>query len=82
MPADNALLAAGIGVVFCGVSAYVLAPLLLRSIPEPVLEAGETKVPYAALAGRRASFTVAGCSGYSLGAVRAPTRGPMTAETR
>jgi len=34
------------------------------------------------LAGRRASFTVAGCSGYSLGAVRAPARGPMTAEAR
>ena len=30
--------------------------------------------------GRRASFTVAGCSGYALGSTRAPARGPLSSE--
>jgi len=55
------------GVIFCGVSAYVLGPLLLRSIPEPVLEEGETKVPYAALAGRRAAYWCGGLAAVSGG---------------
>ncbi|WP_433159145.1 prepilin peptidase [Kribbella sp. CA-247076] len=55
MPADNALLAAGAGVAFCGPAAYLLGPWLMRRIPEPSLEEGETKVPYADLAGPRAA---------------------------
>ncbi|MEV8376325.1 A24 family peptidase [Kribbella sp. NPDC056861] len=51
MSADNALLAAGAGVVLCGAAAFVLGPLLMRRIPEPVLEDGDTKTPYAVLAG-------------------------------
>lgn len=49
------VLAAGIGVVVCGSVAYVLGPWLLRRIPEPVLDEGETKTLYASLAGRRAA---------------------------
>ncbi|MGW1344996.1 prepilin peptidase [Kribbella sp. NPDC002412] len=55
MPAENAMLAAGAGVVFCGPAAYLLGPWLMRRIPEPTLEEGETKIPYADLAGRRAA---------------------------
>jgi leader peptidase (prepilin peptidase)/N-methyltransferase len=56
VPADNALLAAGAGVAFCGPAAYLLGPWLMRHIPEPSLEEGETKIPYADLAGRRAAY--------------------------
>ncbi|TCO32627.1 leader peptidase (prepilin peptidase)/N-methyltransferase [Kribbella steppae] len=56
MPADNALLAAGAGVVFCGPAAYLIGPWLMRRIPEPTLEEGEVKIPYADLASRRAAF--------------------------
>lgn len=52
MPADNALLAAGAGVVLCGTAAFTLGPLVMRRIPEPVLEEGDTKIPYAELAGQ------------------------------
>ncbi|MFI6674783.1 prepilin peptidase [Kribbella sp. NPDC050470] len=70
MPAENALLAAGAGVAFCGPAAYLLGPWLMRRIPEPTLEEGETKIPYADLAGRRAAFwcgLLAGVSGGLLG---------------
>ena len=67
MPADNALLAAGIGVILCGPAAYVLGPWLMRNIPEPVLEEGETKVPYAALAGRRAAYWCGGLAAVAGG---------------
>ena len=56
MPADNALLAAGAGVAFCGPAAYLIGPWLMRRIPEPTLEEGEVKIPYAGLAGRRADI--------------------------
>ncbi|MEI8410009.1 MULTISPECIES: A24 family peptidase [unclassified Kribbella] len=56
MPADNALLAAGAGVAFCGPAAYLIGPWLMRRIPEPTLEEGEVKIPYADLAGRRAAY--------------------------
>ncbi|HET6738916.1 MAG TPA: A24 family peptidase [Kribbella sp.] len=60
MPAENALLAAGIGAVACGPVAYVLGPWLLRHIPEPVLDEGETKTLYVSLAGRRAAYWCGG----------------------
>jgi leader peptidase (prepilin peptidase)/N-methyltransferase len=50
--ADNALLAAGVGIVLCGPAAFTLGPLVMRRIPEPVLEEGDTKIPYAELAGQ------------------------------
>jgi leader peptidase (prepilin peptidase)/N-methyltransferase len=56
VPADNALLAAGVGVAFCGPAAYLIGPWLMRRIPEPTLEEGEVKIPYADLAGRRAAY--------------------------
>jgi leader peptidase (prepilin peptidase)/N-methyltransferase len=56
VPADNALLAAGAGVAFCGPAAYLIGPWLMRRLPEPTLEEGEVKIPYADLAGRRAAF--------------------------
>jgi leader peptidase (prepilin peptidase) / N-methyltransferase len=40
----------------CGVAAYLLGPWLLEHIPEPELEQGQTKPPYASLAGRRAAI--------------------------
>ncbi|MEV6267117.1 A24 family peptidase [Kribbella sp. NPDC051936] len=67
MPADNALLAAGIGVVVCGPVAAVLGPWLLRRIPEPELDEGETKVPYAVLAGRRAAYWCGGLAAVAGG---------------
>lgn len=70
MPVENALLAAGAGVVLCGPAAFFLGPWLLRRIPEPELEEGETKTPYADLAGPRAAYwcgAAAGVSGGLLG---------------
>lgn len=70
MPAENALLAAGAGVAFCGPAAYLLGPWLMRRIPEPTLEDGETKIAYADLAGRRAAYwcgLLAAVSGGLLG---------------
>lgn len=67
MPADNALLAAGAGVVLCGPAAFFLGPWLMRRIPEPVLDEGETKIPYSALAGRRAASWCAAAAGVSGG---------------
>jgi leader peptidase (prepilin peptidase) / N-methyltransferase len=70
VPADNALLAAGAGVVLCGPAAFVLGPWLLRRIPEPLLEEGDTKIPYADLAGPRAAYwcgALAAVSGGLLG---------------
>ena len=48
---ENALVAAGAGVVLCGAAAFALGPWVMRRIPEPVLEEGGTKTPYAELAG-------------------------------
>ncbi|HEU4945909.1 MAG TPA: prepilin peptidase, partial [Kribbella sp.] len=74
MPADNASLAAAAGVVFCGPAAYLLGPWLMRRVPEPELDVGETKIPYAELAGRRAALWCGGAAaiaggllGWSLG---------------
>ncbi|MFI7062979.1 prepilin peptidase [Kribbella sp. NPDC050124] len=70
MPAENALLAAGAGVALCGPAAYLLGPWLMRRIPEPSLDEGETKIPYADLAGRRAAYwcgLLAAVSGGLLG---------------
>jgi leader peptidase (prepilin peptidase)/N-methyltransferase len=67
VPADNALLAAGIGVVLCGPAASVVGPWLMRRIPEPVLEEGETKVVYATLAGRRAAYWCGGLAAVAGG---------------
>jgi leader peptidase (prepilin peptidase) / N-methyltransferase len=44
----------------CGVAAFVAGPWLLRRIPEPVLQEGESKTPYAELAGRRAALWCGG----------------------
>lgn len=38
--------------VLCGPAAFALGPWLMRRIPEPVLEDGDTKTPYAELAGQ------------------------------
>ena len=76
MPVDNALLAAGAGVVFCGPAAYLLGPWLMRRIPEPTLEEGEVKIPYADLAGPRAAYwcgLLAAVSGGLLGWVLGTT---------
>jgi leader peptidase (prepilin peptidase) / N-methyltransferase len=70
VPADNALLAAGAGVAFCGPAAYLVGPWLMRRIPEPSLEDGETKIPYADLATPRAAYwcgLLAAISGGLLG---------------
>ncbi|MET9271798.1 A24 family peptidase [Kribbella sp. NPDC003557] len=67
MPADNALLAAGIGVVVCGPAAALLGPWLMRRIPEPELDEGETKVRYASLAGRRATLWCGGLAAVAGG---------------
>ncbi|HWD80243.1 MAG TPA: A24 family peptidase [Kribbella sp.] len=61
------LLAAGIGVVVCGPAAYVLGPWLLRRIPEPVLDEGETKTLYTSLAGRRAAYWCGGLAAVAGG---------------
>jgi leader peptidase (prepilin peptidase)/N-methyltransferase len=44
-------------VMVCGVAAALLAPWLLRRTPEPELEPGEVKTPYAALATWRMALT-------------------------
>jgi leader peptidase (prepilin peptidase)/N-methyltransferase len=67
VPAENALLAAGIGTVLCGPAAFVLGPWLLRRIPEPVLDEGETKIPYASLAGRAAAYWCGGLAAVAGG---------------
>ena len=74
MPADDSLLAASAGVVLCGPAAYLLGPWLLRRIPEPILEEGETKPLYAELAGPRAAYwcgasaaVTGGLLGWTLG---------------
>ncbi|WP_405059864.1 A24 family peptidase [Kribbella sp. NBC_01505] len=67
MPADNALLAAGVGVVLCGPAAFFLGPWLMRTIPEPELEEGDSKVLYADLAGPRAAYWCGGLAGVSGG---------------
>lgn len=51
----DSLAAAVAAAVLCGVAAFLLGPWLLRRIPEPELDEDETKIPYAALAGRRAA---------------------------
>nr|WP_202892147.1 A24 family peptidase [Kribbella shirazensis] len=61
------MLAAGIGVVVCGPAASVLGPWLMRRIPEPVLDEGETKIPYASLAGRRAAYWCGGLAAFAGG---------------
>jgi len=74
VPADHAFLAASAGVVLCGPAAYLLGPWLLRRIPEPILEEGETKPLYAELAGPRAAYwcgataaVAGGLLGWTLG---------------
>ncbi|MEU8223972.1 A24 family peptidase [Kribbella sp. NPDC048915] len=69
MPADNALLAAGIGAVGCGAVAAVLGPWLMRRIPEPELDEGETKVPYASLASPRATLWCGGLAAVAGGLI-------------
>jgi leader peptidase (prepilin peptidase)/N-methyltransferase len=72
--AENALLAAGAGVVLCGPAAFLLGPWLMRRIPEPVLDEDESKTPYAELAGRGSAYWCGGAAavaggllGWSLG---------------
>src|SRR6266545_4710083 len=48
--------------VGCGLAAYGVGPWLLRRIPEPALEEGDTKTPYKELAGTRAA---AWCGGIA-----------------
>lgn len=57
--------------VVCGVVAYVAGPWVMRRIPEPVLEEGETKTPYAELAGRRAALWCGGLAAVAGGVVAA-----------
>jgi leader peptidase (prepilin peptidase) / N-methyltransferase len=57
----EALLVLGAAAV-CGAAAYLAGPWLLRRIPEPELDEGETKTPYAAMAGPRAA---AWCGGLA-----------------
>ncbi|NUR98960.1 MAG: prepilin peptidase [Kribbellaceae bacterium] len=61
------VLAAVIGVVVCGPAAYVLGPWLLRRIPEPVLDEGETKTLYVSLASRRAAYWCGGLAALAGG---------------
>ncbi|TWD84845.1 leader peptidase (prepilin peptidase)/N-methyltransferase [Kribbella amoyensis] len=60
MSGASDVVAGGIGLVLCGAAAFVLAPWVLRRIPEPVLEEGQTKTPYAELATRRAAWWCTG----------------------
>ncbi len=71
VPAENALLAAGTGVVLCGTAAFALGPWLIRRIPEPVLEEGDTKPPYAELAGpgTRAAYWCGGAAAVAGGLI-------------
>ncbi len=71
VPADNALLAAGAGVVLCGPAAFALGPWLMRSLPEPELEEGDTKKPYAELVGpeSRAAYWCGGMAAVAGGLV-------------
>jgi leader peptidase (prepilin peptidase)/N-methyltransferase len=59
VPADNALLAAGAGVVLCGAAAFTLGPLVIRRLPEPILEEGDSKIPYAELVGQGVATSAA-----------------------
>ena len=52
----------GLSAVGSGVAAYLLGPWVLRRIPEPELDEGETKTLYAAMAGPRAA---AWCGGLA-----------------
>jgi leader peptidase (prepilin peptidase)/N-methyltransferase len=61
--------AAAVGVVLCGVAAFSLGPWMLRRIPEPELDEGQTKVLYAELAGRRAAWWCAGLAAVSGGLI-------------
>lgn len=61
--------AAAVGVVLCGVAAFVLGPWLLRRIPEPELDEGQTKVLYAELAGRQAAWWCGGLAAVSGGLI-------------
>jgi leader peptidase (prepilin peptidase)/N-methyltransferase len=68
--ADDGVLAAVIAVLVCGPAAYILGPWLLRRIPEPVLDEGDSKVLYASLAGPRAALwcgALAAVAGGALG---------------
>ncbi|HET6297971.1 MAG TPA: A24 family peptidase [Kribbella sp.] len=75
MSGANAWIAAGTGVVLCGPAAFLLAPWVLRRIPEPELDEDQPKkIPYAELATRRASLwcgvlasLAGGLLGWSLG---------------
>jgi len=55
--------------VLCGAAAFLLGPWLLRRIPEPELDEGQTKVLYAELAGRRAAWWCAGLAAVSGGLI-------------
>lgn len=69
MPADYAYAATAAGVVLCGPAAYLLGPWLMRRIPEPELDEGETKIPYADLAGRSAARWCGGTAAAAGGAL-------------
>jgi leader peptidase (prepilin peptidase)/N-methyltransferase len=55
--------------VGCGVASYLLGPWLLRRIPEPELEEGDSKTPYRELAGSRAAAWCAGIGAVAGGLV-------------
>jgi leader peptidase (prepilin peptidase)/N-methyltransferase len=64
------LIAGVVALVVCAPAAYVLGPWLLRRIPEPILEEGQTKPLYAELATRRAAIwcgVLAGVAGGLVG---------------
>ncbi|ONI74580.1 prepilin peptidase [Kribbella sp. ALI-6-A] len=55
--------------VVCAPAAYALGPWLLRRIPEPILEEGQTKPRYAELATRRAAIWCGVLAGVAGGVV-------------
>ncbi|TDO48569.1 leader peptidase (prepilin peptidase)/N-methyltransferase [Kribbella sp. VKM Ac-2527] len=61
--------AGAVGVVLCGAAAFLLGPWLLRRIPEPELDEGQTKILYAELARRRAAWWCAGLAAVSGGLI-------------
>ncbi|MEV6283590.1 A24 family peptidase [Kribbella sp. NPDC051770] len=63
------LIAGLVAAVCCAVAAYLLGPWLLRRIPEPILDEGDTKLLYAELATPRAAVWCAVLAGLAGGLV-------------
>ena len=63
------LIAGVVTALICAVAAYGLGPWLLRRIPEPILDEGQTKLLYAELATPRAAAWCAALAGVAGGLV-------------